>query len=86
MNIWKYSIPGSDDMSNRPLDLLDNAKGKRVIVKLKNSRQISGILRALDIHLNMWIDDAEVVEEDKTTKYGKVLVRGDSIIFASPAE
>jgi len=75
-----------DDMSNRPLDLLDNAKGKRVIVKLKNNRQISGILRALDIHLNMWIDDAEVVEEDKTTKYGKVLVRGDSIIFASPAE
>lgn len=73
-------------MSNRPLDLLDNAKGKRVIVKLKNNRQISGILRALDIHLNMWIDDAEVAEEDKTTKYGKVLVRGDSIIFASPAE
>ncbi|MBU4245463.1 MAG: LSm family protein [Nanoarchaeota archaeon] len=73
-------------MSNRPLDLLDNAKGKRVIVKLKNNRQISGILRALDIHLNMWIDDAEVAEEDKTTKYGKVLVRGDSIIFASPTE
>ncbi|VVB60106.1 Putative snRNP Sm-like protein [uncultured archaeon] len=73
-------------MSNRPLDLLDNAKGKRIIVKLKNNRQISGVLRALDIHLNMWIDDAEVVEEDKTTKYGKVLVRGDSVIFASPAE
>ncbi len=73
-------------MSNRPLDLLDNAKGKRVIVKLKNNRQISGVLRALDIHLNMWLDDAEVVEEDKTTKYGKVLVRGDSVIFASPAE
>ena len=75
-----------DYMSNRPLDLLDNAKGKRVIVKLKNNRQISGILRALDIHLNMWIDDAEVSEEDKTTKFGKVLVRGDSIIFASPVE
>lgn len=73
-------------MSNRPLDLLDHAKGKRVIVKLKNNRQISGILRALDMHLNMWLDDAEVVEEDKTTKFGKVLVRGDSVIFASPAE
>ncbi len=73
-------------MSNRPLDLLDHVKGKRVIVKLKNSRQISGILRALDMHLNMWLDDAEVVEEDKTTKFGKVLVRGDSVIFASPEE
>ncbi len=73
-------------MSNRPLDLLDNARGKRVIVRLKNNRQISGILMALDIHLNMWLDDAEVVEEDKTTKFGKVLVRGDSVIFASPAE
>ena len=82
----KDTILCCDYMSNRPLDLLDNSKGKRVIVKLKNNRQISGILRALDIHLNMWIDDAEVAEEDKTTKYGKVLVRGDSIIFASPVE
>ena len=73
-------------MSNRPLDLLDNAKGKRIIVRLKNSRQISGILKALDMHLNMWLDDAEVVEEDKTTKFGKVLVRGDNVIFASPSE
>ena len=73
-------------MSNRPIDLLDNAKGKRIIVKLKNGRQATGLLMALDMHLNMWLNDAEVTEDDKTTKYGKMFLRGDSVVFASPAE
>lgn len=73
-------------MSNRPLDLLDHAKGKRIIVQLKNNRQVSGVLMALDMHLNMWLNDAEFSDDTKTTKYGKILVRGDSVIFASPAE
>lgn len=73
-------------MSNRPIDLLDHAKGKRIIVKLKNGRQAAGTLMALDMHLNMWLDNAEVTEDDRTTKYGKIFLRGDSVIFASPAE
>ncbi len=69
----------------RPIDVLDQAKGKRIIVKLKDGGAFSGILQAIDMHLNMWLDEAEIVDNDKTTKYGKLLVRGDSIIFASPA-
>lgn len=68
----------------RPIDVLDDAKGKRVIVRLKDGKEVSGILQALDMHLNMWLNEAEVRESEKTTKVGKILVRGDSIVFASP--
>ncbi len=71
-------------MSDRPIDVLNEAKGKRVIVKLKNGDEICGVLQALDLHLNMWLDDAEEIGEKKKVKYGTVLVRGDNILLVSP--
>jgi small nuclear ribonucleoprotein (snRNP)-like protein len=71
-------------MSDRPIDVLNQAKGKRVLLRLKNKIEISGTLQALDLHLNMWLDDAEMKTEDEKTKLGTVLVRGDTILLASP--
>ena len=68
----------------RPIDVLNNAKGKRVLIKLKRGTEISGILQAMDLHLNMWIENAEQVTDEKKTKLGTVLVRGDNIIYVSP--
>jgi len=68
----------------RPIDVLNNAKGKRVLIKLKRGMEISGILQAMDLHLNMWLEDAEEATEEKKTKLGTVLVRGDNIIYVSP--
>ena len=68
----------------RPIDALNQAKGKRVMVRLKNGLRISGILRALDLHLNMWIDEAEEISENERVKLGTVLVRGDTVLYASP--
>ncbi len=73
-------------MSSRPLDVLDRAKGKRIIIKLKNGAEMTGILQAFDLHLNMWLDEAVETKDDKTIKFGSTLVRGDTIIYASPAE
>lgn len=73
-------------MEKRPLDVLNLSKGKRVVVCLKNKKEVSGILQAVDIHLNMWLEDATVTEEEKVTKYGKMLIRGDTVVFASPGE
>ena len=70
----------------RPLDALNRAKGKKVYVLLKNGKEIVGELQALDIHINLWLENAEVSTEDKTMKIGTVLVRGDSIIYASIVE
>ncbi|MBI4019062.1 MAG: small nuclear ribonucleoprotein [Candidatus Aenigmarchaeota archaeon] len=68
----------------RPIDVLNNAKGKRVLIKLKNGTEISGQLQAMDLHLNMWLESADQTFNDKTTKLGTVLVRGDNILYVSP--
>lgn len=72
-------------MTSRPLDVLDRAKGKRVMLKLKNGSELTGVLQAFDLHLNMWLDETEERKDDKTVKLGSTLVRGDTIIYASPA-
>jgi len=69
---------------DRPIDVLNNAKGKRVLIKLKRGPEISGILQAMDLHLNMWLDNAEQIEEDKKTNLGTILVRGDNILYVAP--
>lgn len=78
------------DDGKRPLDALGEAKGKRVIVKLKprgeqeGSNEIVGTLEAFDLHLNLWLEDAEKKEDGKTTKFGTVVIRGDNVLFVSP--
>ncbi|MCD6402744.1 MAG: hypothetical protein J7K98_00245 [Candidatus Aenigmarchaeota archaeon] len=73
-------------MPDRPIDALDRAKGKRVYVKLKNGDEITGVLRALDLHLNLWLDDAEIqsANGENKKKLGTLLIRGDTVIYASP--
>ncbi len=70
-------------MTDRPIDALDKAKGKRVYVRLKNGEEITGNLKALDLHLNLWLEDVEVVGENKR-KISILLIRGDNILYASP--
>ncbi len=74
-------------MTDRPIDALDRAKGKKVIIKLKNGEEVTGILKALDLHLNLWIDEAEVQKNgENKIKMGTILVRGDTIVYASPVQ
>ncbi len=68
----------------RPIDVLNNAKGKRVLIKLKRGTEIAGILQAMDLHLNMWLEDAEQTTDESKTKLGTILVRGDNILYVSP--
>jgi small nuclear ribonucleoprotein len=71
-------------MSERPLDVLDKAKGKRILLKLKNGEEVTGTLKALDLHLNIWLDDAEITKSENKVKVGTILIRGDTIIYATP--
>jgi len=73
-------------MTERPIDALDRAKGKKVIVKLKNGDKLTGILKALDLHLNLWLDEAEIQNNENKVKLGTILVRGDTIVYASPVQ
>lgn len=55
---------------SRPLDALNKARNKRVIVDLKNQKQMIGNLVAFDIHINTVLDNAEEYDA-KTTKIVK---------------
>lgn len=69
----------------RPLDALEKARNKRVIAHLKTGEKIAGKLIAFDLHLNLWLEDAEKMGEDgNKTRLGTIVIRGDNIIFASP--
>ena len=71
----------------RPLDALNNARNKKVIIELKNGKQFTGTLKAFDIHINVVLDDTEEkVEGETARKLGTVFLRGDTIILISPAE
>jgi small nuclear ribonucleoprotein len=72
---------------SRPLDALNAARNKRVIVELKNGKQYVGKLKAFDIHVNVVLDDAEERNNNEVTrKLGVVFVRGDTIVLISATE
>jgi len=70
----------------RPLDLLNVSKGKEVIIHLKNDKQFVGILRAFDIHINVVLDNMKEIQDGEAKKnLGLTFLRGDTIIYISPA-
>jgi len=71
--------------SDRPLDALNQSRGKRVLVELKNGKQYRGTLKAFDIHINTVLEDAEeLIDNEVKRKIGKLFLRGDTIILISP--
>ena len=70
----------------RPLDLLNNSKGKEILVQLKSDRQLVGTLVAFDIHINVVMENAREVSGGEVKRsIGLTFLRGDTIIFISPA-
>lgn len=70
----------------RPLDLLNHSKGKEVLVQLKGDKQIVGTLLAFDIHINLVLDNTKEMQNNEVKKsFGLTFLRGDTIIFISPA-
>ena len=71
--------------ATRPLDALNAARNKRVIVELKNGKQYVGTLNAFDIHVNVVLDNSEERSNNEVVrKLGTVFLRGDDIILISP--
>ncbi len=73
-------------MVKRPFDLLNEAIGHQVLIQLKNGMQIRAKLLAFDAHMNLAVDEAEEIEGVETKrKLGRMLIRGDTVIFVSPS-
>ena len=69
----------------RPLDVLGSSVDKNILVKTKFGESVTGVLKAFDSHINVWLDEARVLGE-KELNLGKVLIRGDNIVYISPGK
>ncbi|KAI8893081.1 U6 snRNA-associated Sm-like protein LSm3 [Globomyces pollinis-pini] len=81
-----------EEESEQPLDLVRLSLSERIFVKMRNDRELSGLLHAYDQHLNLVLGDVtetiSVVEDEQIQKikktYEMLFVRGDGVILVSP--
>lgn len=67
---------------SQPLNTLEKALGKTIIVRLKSNQQYTGRLRITDQYMNLILEDCSQVEDGKITKrYGRAFLRGNNILF-----
>ena len=55
-------------------------QGKIVLLRLRNNKTVQGNLVDFDIHMNLTLEKAEDITEEKHLNLGKVLLRGDNIL------
>ena len=70
-------------MADEISTLMSNSKNKSVLLRLRNNKTIKGNLLDFDVHMNLTLDDAEDVTDEKPEKLGKILLRGDNILSVS---
>jgi len=63
--------------------LMSNSKNKSVLLRLRNNKTIKGSLVDFDVYMNLTLNDAEDISDEKVEKLGKILLRGDNILVIS---
>ena len=72
----------SQSGAKRPLVMLQKSTKKLVTVRLKNEIEYKGRMDNVDSYMNLIMTDAEELHEKKTVaNYGRVIVRGNNVLF-----
>ena len=72
----------SQTTAKRPLTTLQKNTKKSVIVRLKNDVEYKGKIDNVDSYMNLIMTDAEEVNQGKIVgKFGRVIVRGNNVLF-----
>ncbi len=72
----------SQTTAKKPLTTLQKNTKKTVIVRLKNDVEYKGKIINVDSYMNLIMADAEELKDGKTVeKYGKVILRGNNVLF-----
>ena len=69
----------ADEISN----LMNKNKHKSILLRLRNNKTVKGQLLDFDVHMNLTLENAEDISENKSQKLGKILLRGDNILAIS---
>lgn len=70
-------------MADEISTLMSNSKNKTVLLRLRNNKTITGSLLDFDVHMNLSLDDAKDVTDEKPENLGKILLRGDNVLAIS---
>jgi small nuclear ribonucleoprotein len=62
---------------------MTSCHNKVVLLRLRNNKTIQGTLIDFDIHMNLTLEIAEDITDEKHIALGKVLLRGDNILAIS---
>jgi small nuclear ribonucleoprotein len=72
----------SPPQAKRPLGVLQKATSKQVSVRLKNELEYRGKMSNVDSYMNVILMDAEESENgSKKANYGKVVIRGNNVLY-----
>jgi small nuclear ribonucleoprotein len=72
----------SQSTAKRPLTMLQKSTKKKVIVRLKNEVEYKGKMDNVDSYMNLIMTDAEEHHDGKMlANYGRVIVRGNNVLF-----
>ncbi|QKQ99892.1 RNA-binding protein [Metallosphaera tengchongensis] len=67
--------------------LLAESVGSLVLVKLKGNKEVRGMLKSYDQHMNLVLSDSEEIQSDGGgKKMGTIVIRGDNVILISPIQ
>ena len=70
-------------MADEISTLMTGCQGKTVLLRLRNTKTVPGTLIDFDIHMNLTLDNAEDISDEKHLSLGKILLRGDNILAIS---
>ena len=70
-------------MADEISTVMSNCQGKIVLLRLRNTKTIQGALIDFDIHMNLTLNNAEDITDEKHLSLGKILLRGDNILAIS---
>ena len=72
----------SQSSAKRPLTILQKSTKKNVTVRLKNEVEYKGKMDNVDSYMNLIMTDAEEYKDSKViANYGRVIVRGNNVLF-----
>ncbi len=69
--------------TRRPFEVLSKNIGSTVTVRLKGSKNVVGTFLGYDPHWNISLADAQEFVIDEKTPLGKVILRGNNVLYVS---
>ena len=70
-------------MADEISTLMTNCKNKSILLRLRNNKTVTGNLIDFDVHMNLTLENAEDISDEKPKNLGKILLRGDNILAVS---